>query len=115
MPVKELQFLMPQEMGAEALKSTLNQRHRLEAEPEQIIIRGPAQDLQKWVAAATAGYHPWRHVYPIAYEGVTEFPPYVPQLVSADSHRKVSAYICQGTQCSLPLDDLDAFRDALSR
>ncbi len=97
------------------------------AEPEQIIIRGPAQnspkepqedpqkDLQKWVAAATTGYHPWRHVYPIAYEGVTELPPYIPQLVSADSQRKVSAYICQGTQCSLPLDDLDAFREALSR
>ena len=85
------------------------------AEPEQIIIRGPAGDLQEWVAAATDGYRPWRKVYPIAYEGVEELPPYIPQLVSADSQQRVSAFVCQGTQCSLPLEDLDAFTDALSR
>ena len=84
------------------------------AEPEQVIIRGPAGALEEWVAVASAGYHPWRNVYPIAYEGVEELPPYIPKLVSTDLQQKASAYICRGTECSLPLNDLDTFRNALS-
>ncbi len=84
------------------------------AEPEQVIIRGPVGALAEWVTVASAGYHPWRNVYPIAYDAVEELPPYIPKLVSADLKQKTSAYICRGTECSLPLNDLDAFRNALS-
>jgi len=81
---------------------------------EQIIIRGSAGQLEEWLAASRTGYTPWRHVYAIAYEGNTTLPAYLPKLVSAEMRDKTVAYRCEGLSCSLPIDDLAAFRQSLA-
>ena len=83
------------------------------AEPERVIIRGPAERMAEWSELATTGYRPWRRVYAIAYEGANTLPPYLPKLVSADLRQSTVAYICQGTRCSLPIEDVEAFKAAL--
>jgi uncharacterized protein len=82
---------------------------------EQIIIRGPADHLDPWRQAATAGYNPRRKVYTIPYEGMRVVPPYLPKLVSANFREKVVAYRCEGFSCSLPIESLDELTAALSR
>jgi len=62
--------------------------------PEQIVLRGPADDLGAWVAAAAPGYHPWRRVYAIPYGPYRTLPRYLPKLVSAHLQQSVCAYWC---------------------
>jgi uncharacterized protein YyaL (SSP411 family) len=81
----------------------------------QIIVRGPTDQLPPWLELANRGYRPERTVYAIPYEGVSVVPPYLRKVVSADLRDRVVAYVCEGNRCSLPLEDLQAFKAALER
>ncbi len=80
---------------------------------EQIIIRGNADQLPAWLAAARTSFTPWRHVYGIAYDDNVTLPSYLPKLISAELRGKTVAYRCEGFSCSLPMDDLDEFKRSL--
>ena len=80
--------------------------------PQQVILRGPAEEFAPWLDLARAGYRPWRATYGIPYDA-TQVPGYLPRLVSADTRARVSAFICSGLECSAPIVDLAAFEQAL--
>ncbi len=82
--------------------------------PEFVILRGPAVDMHAWRNAITAGYKPWRRVYAIPYEGVQVLPAYLPRLVASHTQQQVTAYVCSGLKCSLPITQLDDLKSALS-
>lgn len=82
--------------------------------PELVILRGPVSEFDTWRIELNSGYTPWRAVYAIPYDGVTTVPSYLPRLVSAEQQGQVTAYVCSGLQCSLPIQDLDELKDALS-
>ena len=81
--------------------------------PEQIIVRGPVGALGPWLDIAREGYRPWRHVYGIPYESA-EVSDYLPGPVGSDGRQGLTAFVCRGLQCSLPIDSLDEFRQAVS-
>ena len=81
--------------------------------PEQVVIRGPAEALEPWLAAAREGYRPQRLVYGIPYD-CREVPMYLPKLVSTETRAKVSAFVCSNLACSPPITDFEAFKQALS-
>ncbi len=80
--------------------------------PELVIVRGPLVDIEPWLAAARAGYHPSRAVYGIPYD-CTMVPNYLPRLVSADTRARVSAFFCSGLKCSTPITDFEEFKRAV--
>ena len=81
---------------------------------ELIILRGPPAETAQWREALTDGYTPWRAIYAIPYEGISTLPEFLPKLVSATQQNAVTAYVCSGLQCSLPLDSLDKVKELLS-
>ncbi len=81
--------------------------------PQVVVIRGPADEIGEWQAAATGGFAPWRQVYAIAY-GANALPTYLPRLVSAEEQSRAAAYVCSGLSCSLPIHDLESLKAALS-
>ena len=81
--------------------------------PEQIIVRGPVGALGPWLDIAREGYRPWRHVYGIPYKS-REVPDYLPGPAGSDGRQGLTAFVCRGLQCSLPIDSLDEFRQAVS-
>jgi len=83
------------------------------AHPEQIILRGPREDLAPWLAAARSGYRPARTTYAIPWESGGRLPAYLPKLVSTELRASVVAYRCRGMSCDAPITDLEAFRSAL--
>ena len=78
--------------------------------PEQIIIRGPADQLDEWLAVTRQGFKPWRHSYAIAYEDNRTLPAYLPRLTSTDLRGRTVAYRCAGLSCSLPIESLEELR-----
>ncbi|MCZ6887731.1 MAG: thioredoxin domain-containing protein [Gammaproteobacteria bacterium] len=82
--------------------------------PEQIIVRGPANELGPWLAIAREGYRPWRNAYGIPYEFNSLVPAYLPRLVSADTQNRVSGFVCSALQCSTPIESLEEFKHALA-
>jgi hypothetical protein len=81
---------------------------------EQIIVRGPRDALPPWLETARRGYLPRRKVYGLPY-GAEVVPPYLPQLVSAESAAKVVAYRCEGFSCSLPLESIEELAEVLEQ
>ena len=79
-------------------------------EPQQIILRGPADTMSEWRSQLDSGFAPWRTTYAIPYEDVTVLPAYLPKLVSTEQQSKVQAYVCAGLSCSLPIDSLEALQ-----
>jgi uncharacterized protein len=85
-----------------------------EAPGEQILLRGPADQLGPWLDVARDGYHPDRAVFGVPYDGANVIPAHLPRLVSAELRNRVVAYRCEGTHCSAPIDTLDGLRTALA-
>ncbi len=85
------------------------------ANPSQtVILRGPVELSGQWREAMDGGYSPWRQCYQIPFEERGgALPSYLPRLVSGDTRERVTAYICTGTSCSLPMTDIEEFKAAL--
>ena len=81
--------------------------------PEQIIIRGPQEDLAPWLEVSRRGYTPRRATFAIPWEDTRTLPGYLPRLVSAETKSKVVAYRCEGMSCSLPIESLQEFKESL--
>ncbi len=81
--------------------------------PEQVILRGPEDLMQNWSNALDDGFTPWRQVYAIPYADTRTLPAYLPKLVSSEQQNQVTAYVCSGMQCSLPITSLDELKAAL--
>jgi hypothetical protein len=82
--------------------------------PEFIILRGPADTMQTWQAQLQDGFTPWRRIYAIPYDNTQLIPAYLPRLVSAEQQAKVTAYVCSGLECSLPVDTVEDLKALLS-
>jgi len=82
--------------------------------PELVIVRGPADAIAPWLRTARSGFTPWRTVFGVPYDGITQVPAYLPKLVSAGVRGRPTAYVCSGLSCSLPIDSLDGLKSALS-
>ncbi|MEQ8690588.1 MAG: thioredoxin domain-containing protein [Pseudomonadales bacterium] len=81
--------------------------------PQLVIMRGPIDELRHWRASIRKGFTPWRSVYLIPYDAGPTLPAYLPKLVSSEKQAAVTAYVCSGTQCSLPITELEALQAAL--
>lgn len=79
----------------------------------QIILRGPVEEMQAWKQAVGNNYAPWRSCYAIPFDDTKTVPSYLPGLVSSETKNKVSAFIYDGTECSKPITDLEAFKKVL--
>ena len=82
---------------------------------QQIILRGPAHDMDTWAQALRDGYTPWRHVSAIPYEDTRTIPPYLPKLVSSEQQQNTTAYVCSELQCSLPITNLQDLSRELTK
>ncbi len=81
--------------------------------PEFIILRGPVNAMQTWPAQLQDGFTPWRRIYAIPYDDTQLIPAYLPRLVSAEQQAKVTAYVCSGLECSLPVDTVEDLKALL--
>ncbi|MDE0036281.1 MAG: thioredoxin domain-containing protein [Gammaproteobacteria bacterium] len=94
---------------------TALEEHRFPA--ELVIIRGPPPAIDEWLTAARAGYRPSRVVYGIP-DDAKRLPAYLPRpsplrLVSAGAESPISAYLCNGLQCSAPINEFAEFKKAV--
>jgi len=80
--------------------------------PQLVLLRGPEDDALAWRAQIESGYKPWRHIYVVPYSSTTT-PDFLPRLVSLDERQRVTAFVCQGLSCSLPIKDLSQLQGLL--
>ena len=81
---------------------------------ELVIVRGQRSALGEWLAAARAGYRPARVVYGIP-DDAKRLPAYLPvRLVSEQAGSPITAYLCNGLQCSAPITEFAEFHKALA-
>ena len=78
-----------------------------------VILRGPSDLTENWSQEIRGGFTPWRKVFAIPYDADAPLPPYLPKLVSTQAQQSVTAFVCQGLSCSLPITDLSELREAL--
>lgn len=81
--------------------------------PDMVILRGPSDAMTDWATQLSSNFTPWRHVYCIPYAGSQTVPTYLPRLVSTEQQAQVTAFVCSGTQCSLPMTALEDLKHAL--
>ncbi len=81
--------------------------------PEKVILRGPVEEARRWANEIKDGYTPWRQTYVIPYEDTRTLPSYLPRLVAMEEQSQVTAYVCSGLQCSLPMKALDELKATL--
>ena len=84
---------------------------------ELVIVRGPRSLIGEWLSAARAGYRPSRAVYAIP-DDAERLPAYLPRpspvrLVSEQVPSPISAFLCNGLQCSAPITELAEFHKAV--
>jgi uncharacterized protein YyaL (SSP411 family) len=72
----------------------------------QVLVQGPASELDAWQSALAAGYHPERHVYLIPDDAAEPLPSYLPRLRPVNGG--VQAYVCRGLSCDAPVGDIEA-------
>lgn len=94
---------------------TALEEHRYPA--ERVIVRGPRRAIGEWLSAARAGYRPARLVYGIP-DDAQRLPTYLPRpsplrLVSEEAASPVTAYLCNGLQCSAPITEFAEFKKAV--
>ena len=85
---------------------------------ELVIVRGLRSAIGEWLTAARAGYRPSRVVYGIP-DDAERLPAYLPRpgpvrLVSEQAPSPVSAFLCNGVQCSAPITEFAAFHKAVA-
>ena len=84
---------------------------------ELVIVRGPRPAIGEWLAAARSGYRPSRVVYGIP-DDAERLPAYLPRpspvrLVSDQAASPISAFLCNGLQCSAPITEFAEFHKAV--
>ena len=94
---------------------TALEEHRHPA--ELVVVRGPRPAIDEWLAAARVGYRPSRVVYGIP-DDAQRLPAYLPRpspvrLVSEHAASPISAFLCNGLQCSAPITELAEFHRAV--
>ncbi len=96
--------------GCTTLLHALAERHE---PPEIVIIRArgdaPGDALARWQHAAAEQYSPLRFCFTIPADAANLPPALRDKPVRGDA----AAYLCRGTTCLAPIDDLDAFAAAL--
>ncbi|XOV83709.1 MAG: thioredoxin domain-containing protein [bacterium] len=80
---------------------------------ELVILRGPSELTAQWTKEIRQGFTPWRKLFAIDYDTKGPLPPYLPKLVSSEAQQSVTAYVCQGLRCSLPITDLAELQKTL--
>ncbi|MCH2336867.1 MAG: thioredoxin domain-containing protein [Pseudomonadales bacterium] len=83
--------------------------------PQQIMVRGPQEAMVSWLSLAREGYTPDRCVYGIPYDQTSPIPKQLPSLVSAETRRVVTAYVCQDLSCKPPITDFEEYKDAIRK
>jgi uncharacterized protein YyaL (SSP411 family) len=78
--------------------------------PEIVVIRGAAADTETWASDISAIFAPHRLVFAIPAE-TQQLPGALEQRQAGATTR---AYICRGTSCSTPIEDLSALAAELS-
>lgn len=76
--------------------------------PESIVLRGPAEMADGWRRRIDKGLKPWRRVYVIPYDGVRHAPAWLPRLIPVAEREQVTAFVCRGLECSLPIRSEEA-------
>ena len=94
---------------------TALEEHRYPA--ELVIVRGPQSAIGEWLTAARAGYRPSRVVYGIP-DDAERLPAYLPRpspvhLVSEQAASPITAFLCNGLQCSAPITEFAEFQKAV--
>jgi len=82
--------------------------------PELVVLRGPEEEMRSWLPHLSQGYTPWRRIYAIPYRDSQLLPEYLPRLVSTEAQNRVTAFVCSGLQCSLPITSLEDLLAELS-
>jgi uncharacterized protein YyaL (SSP411 family) len=78
--------------------------------PEVVILRGPEADLGDWHEALNAVFSPRQLVF-----SIPDTEQDLPGALAARAPReKTVAYVCRGSQCSLPIESLDALAAELA-
>ncbi len=83
--------------------------------PQIIILRGNDDCLDTWHAVCLQGYAPRRLAFAIANDvddlplGLTD------KKYLTSSQQGVTAYICNGTHCDAPIEDLAQFKEVLAK
>jgi hypothetical protein len=80
------------------------------APPQSIVLRGPAGELPAWQRALAARYLPHTMVFAVPSEERD-----LPALLSPPAGDRVQAYVCTGTSCLPPVEDLNALASMLPR
>ena len=75
--------------------------------PDLIIIRGHLERASKWLTSIKGGYLPHTMIFCLAPEEKN-----LPGILNNyKSEQEVTAYVCSGTSCSPPINDIDQFID----
>jgi hypothetical protein len=80
----------------------------LTAPPAAVVLRGSAAELTEWQAELDRLYDPRRLVLGIPTEAAGLPPALATKTAGTTARGQVTGYVCQGMQCSAPLDTLPA-------
>ena len=83
--------------------------------PQIIILRGKQNDLDIWYQECLRGLAPRRMVFSIE-DIATDLPSALAEKKFRESSSEgVTAYVCQGTHCDEPIENLDTLKKVLSK
>lgn len=95
--------------------SLLNSFEELITPPQIIILRGKPDKLDIWQKACNKGYAPQRMVFSIDAEE-KGLPQALAEKKFKNTNREgVTAYVCQGTQCNAPIENLEELKTILTK
>ncbi len=81
--------------------------------PQIVILRGSIEALQDWQKLSTQRFAPQRLVFAISQD-ITDLPPALAEKkFTASTSNAVTAYICQGMQCGLPIEDFMEYEQTM--
>jgi len=81
------------------------------ANSKTVVLRGRREDLRTWTEVLEQRYRPGIWIYPIP-DTASDLPEALAQKKAAPG--KTVAYVCQGFECSAPLEGLEALQHALA-
>ena len=79
--------------------------------PESIVIRGDSEDAHRWLNLCHADYNPKRMVYFIPSDAAGLPEALLSKFGKSDN---TCAFVCQGTTCSAPIENINDFKSHLA-